>query len=405
MSENQLADLYVEDGTGGYIGIDPRTIAIAVKDESKDDKNVQDFINEIDSNAVRYLSEWNATGQNNFNSIITPVRKGYTYKVVGTETTINNKTYKPGDFLIINKDVNSGYVTENDIDVLLGYGNEGSKINRYVADVVENYAKLLQYPNPVINTVIIVANDENHNDLLSYYNYSENGEPSYEYIVETYADLWNLLNIETPNFENEINENIISLISYIGASNNVLPPEIVYSSPYSIVKVNHDETHYNETTYYKWENNDWVYQSASGSGWIYMFSRHELTDGIFKVKGSVRTYSDLPRENQEVGDVYNVLDTGANYVWTQDGWDKLSETVDLSNYYTKEEVNSLIDNIDLSNYYTKSETYNKEEVDEMIQSGGSLPPQSGNAGKFLSTNGTTASWEDLPSPVVLRDWR
>lgn len=301
MSENQLADLYIEDGNGGFIGIDPRTIAIAVKDESKEDGNVQDFINELDATSVRYLNEWNATNQVDFSSIRTPVKKGYTYKVIGTETSFGNRTYKPGDFLIINKNINHGVISEQDVDVLLGYGNEGSKINRYVADVVENYTSLLEYENPVIDSVIIVANDETHNNLLSYYDYKESNEPPY-------------------------------------------------------------------------------------AGWTYMFSRHELTDGIFKVKGSVRSYSDLPRQEQEVGDVYNVLDTGANYVWTQDGWDKLSETVDLSNYYTK------------------SETYNKSEVNELIREAGILPPQEGNEGKFLSTDGSLASWEDIPASAIIRNW-
>jgi hypothetical protein len=47
--------------------------------------------------------------------------------------------------------------------------------------------------------------------------------------------------------------------------------------------------------------------------------------------------------------MYNVADTGANYVWssTDHAWDKLSENVDLSNFYTKSYINS--------NYYKKSE--------------------------------------------------
>ena len=48
------------------------------------------------------------------------------------------------------------------------------------------------------------------------------------------------------------------------------------------------------------------------------------------------------------------------------------ESVNLDNYYTKNEVDELIDNIDtpnidLSNYYTKSETPSKNEVDELIE--------------------------------------
>lgn len=59
---------------------------------------------------------------------------------------------------------------------------------------------------------------------------------------------------------------------------------------------------------------------------------------VYHAKGSVQSYNDLP-DNPETGDVYNVLDTGANYVWTGEEWDKLSETIDLTNYATKAEVN------------------------------------------------------------------
>lgn len=45
------------------------------------------------------------------------------------------------------------------------------------------------------------------------------------------------------------------------------------------------------------------------------------------------------------------------YIYVNNSWEKLgTQTVDLTNYYTKEEVNSLLSNIDLSSYYTKTET-------------------------------------------------
>lgn len=50
---------------------------------------------------------------------------------------------------------------------------------------------------------------------------------------------------------------------------------------------------------------------------------------IYKVKWSVADFAHLPATGQEPGDVWNVIDTGANYVWTWSAWDKLSETVDL----------------------------------------------------------------------------
>lgn len=51
--------------------------------------------------------------------------------------------------------------------------------------------------------------------------------------------------------------------------------------------------------------------------------------GVLHYKGSVATYSDLPNE-AEIGDVYNVIDTGANYAWTGSEWDELGSSVDLS---------------------------------------------------------------------------
>ena len=49
-------------------------------------------------------------------------------------------------------------------------------------------------------------------------------------------------------------------------------------------------------------------------------------------KGSVATYSDLPTTGNEIGDLWNVLDTGNNYAWTGSVWDEIGSSVDLSNY-------------------------------------------------------------------------
>lgn len=72
----------------------------------------------------------------------------------------------------------------------------------------------------------------------------------------------------------------------------------------------------------------------------------EEASKVFTFKGSVTTYDDLPTENQEIGDVYNIeqadpdegILAGDNVVWTGDSWDKLAGSVDLSAYATKEYV-------------------------------------------------------------------
>lgn len=47
-----------------------------------------------------------------------------------------------------------------------------------------------------------------------------------------------------------------------------------------------------------------------------------IISSVYKYKGSVATYAELPLIN-EIGDVYNVLDTENNYAWTGTSWDLL----------------------------------------------------------------------------------
>lgn len=63
---------------------------------------------------------------------------------------------------------------------------------------------------------------------------------------------------------------------------------------------------------------------------------------VYKYKGSVATYADLPSTDLTTGDVYNVQSDGSNYAWTGTEWDKLGGEVDLSNYYTKSQTDELL---------------------------------------------------------------
>ena len=64
--------------------------------------------------------------------------------------------------------------------------------------------------------------------------------------------------------------------------------------------------------------------------------------GAYKVKGS-STFEALPKDNNVVGDVYNITnafnlggkhyDAGTNVVWTEDGWDALSGSFDTTDWY------------------------------------------------------------------------
>lgn len=68
---------------------------------------------------------------------------------------------------------------------------------------------------------------------------------------------------------------------------------------------------------------------------------------VYRARGSVQTYANLPTENNQVGDVYNVIDAygnygaGTNFVWTTENtWDALGSAGGVST----EDFNKLINN-------------------------------------------------------------
>ena len=76
---------------------------------------------------------------------------------------------------------------------------------------------------------------------------------------------------------------------------------------------------------------------------------------VYKYKGSVSTYADLPASTDvSIGDVYNVVkgDTstkdGMNYAWTGTGWDALGSIVDLTEYVKTTQLTTAITTEDAS---------------------------------------------------------
>lgn len=65
---------------------------------------------------------------------------------------------------------------------------------------------------------------------------------------------------------------------------------------------------------------------------------------VFKVKGSKPTKNDLPTTNNEIGDVWYVINESVGYIWLNDGttnrWEQLGLEVDLSNYATITQLNN-----------------------------------------------------------------
>lgn len=78
--------------------------------------------------------------------------------------------------------------------------------------------------------------------------------------------------------------------------------------------------------------------TIAGYGITDAYTKTEIDNkvsSVYKYKGSVATYDNLPTTGQVVGDVYNVEENGANYAWEGTSWDKLGETIDFTPYLLK----------------------------------------------------------------------
>ena len=83
---------------------------------------------------------------------------------------------------------------------------------------------------------------------------------------------------------------------------------------------------------------------------------------VYRFKGSVATADALP-EDAEVGDVYNVESDGNNYAYTGTSWDSLGATIDLTQFYTKTEVDSKLDEKQPTGDYVEYKTFRTENHD------------------------------------------
>ena len=91
--------------------------------------------------------------------------------------------------------------------------------------------------------------------------------------------------------------------------------------------------------------------SATGGGtadsvdWSNIQNKPDLAlksdlSSVYKYKGSKVNYAALPESGNEVGDVWNVEDTGMNYAWTGTAWDALGESFTIE-AITNEEIDAI----------------------------------------------------------------
>lgn len=101
--------------------------------------------------------------------------------------------------------------------------------------------------------------------------------------------------------------------------------------------------------------------TLAGYGITDAYTKTEIDNkisSVYKFKGSVEDVEDLPADGNTVGDVYNVIVTGDNYAWTEEGWDKLAGDVDLTPYLLKTEAESTYAKISSLSTVATSGSYN-----------------------------------------------
>lgn len=109
--------------------------------------------------------------------------------------------------------------------------------------------------------------------------------------------------------------------------------------------------------------------TLSGYGITDAYTKAEVDNKLSSAmtyKGSVATVGDLP-SSAKVGDIYTVEETGTNYAWDGTQWNSLGGAVDLSDYYTKGEVDDKLSSkansaTSLSGYGI-ADAYTKTQID------------------------------------------
>ena len=141
--------------------------------------------------------------------------------------------------------------------------------------------------------------------------------------------------------------NVIESVKVNGTALSVTSKAVNETVPTKTSQLTNDSTYVKKSeipTKVSEFNNDMSYVTANNI--IVMLKDYALKSDVssmYKYKGSVDSYDELPTSGQTVGDSYNVkgadsshgIKKGDNVVWTGTEWDVLSGTVDLSGYMDK----------------------------------------------------------------------
>lgn len=252
---------------------------------------------------------------------------------IDTNSQISNIELKiqnnSSDINSINEDIIKVNDKINDLTLEIGVDirgeisqlqNDLTSANEHLNDEISRIDTVIQNNDTNINSLLReTASDLKNNIDLN----KQLTDVNINNLTNTVEQNYNTLNSNISDLSQDIEQNYNTLDSKIDTTNTNLKNSID-------IKANKANT-------------------LDGYGITDAYTKTEI-DGkissVFRYKGSVNTYDDLPESGQVIGDVYNILDTGSNYAWDGTKWDKLSETVDLSPYLTKQYAKNIYETIE-----------------------------------------------------------
>ena len=158
------------------------------------------------------------------------------------------------------------------------------------------------------------------------------------------------------------------------------------------------------TTYTKTETNSLLDAKAdkastlAGYGITDAYTKSEVdakVTSVYRYKGTVSTYADLPSSGQEVGDVWNIetadsshgIKAGDNVAWNGTTWDVLAGEIDLTAYPTKSELSTV------ATTGSYNDLTNKPDLTTKLDA----PAVAGTVGQVLTKTADGQEWADAPA--------
>ena len=135
--------------------------------------------------------------------------------------------------------------------------------------------------------------------------------------------------------------------------------------------------------------------TLAGYGITDAYTKDEVNakvSSVYRYKGTVSTYAELPVSGQEVGDVWNVetadsahgIKAGDNVAWNGTAWDVLAGEIDLTAYATKAELATVATT---GNY---NDLTNKPDLTTKLDA----PATAGTVGQVLTKTESGQAWAD-----------